>query len=598
METLRRLADIPEKRFTPPPVYGEQTTNWATYVHARTFASDRTPEFDQLASSELQLVDMLVKLEERATSNKDVTASLTLVSLSRDRDENILISKGAFMNIFRRFGIDSRFLQHVKTNRYGLHYDWDVNRVSYYIGTGLYILMWSFDIETRTTRAILLSRDFISTTELGSLRWLLQSEANRLHSPFLLAWISLVHLSHWMDSSTYYLLTTIRQLEELTGYGPYGSNTASSEIPIDKLTQASKNIGYVQVNLANQLRHVTIGLDVASHISTRATKLTDYAVEPYVVWCQRELGEFNSTIPSLQRSLNDSSAYVYYLQERVRSQNTIVYALMTQADARININLAKASKELAEAAKKDGSSMKSIAIMTMLFLPGTYFAALWAVPSLQWGQPDVIQSDFWLYWAFTVPSTLLIFVVWFGLHKWEFRRPKFTRPGKGAAKYEELKGVSPPPTEPVNPWYGPPKPPPFVPPPLPPPPPPPSLAQPPKQYVPTSAPSITRSSDSQAQVLSALSFGDLRAQGYSVPPRAQESLLNLDSYGTQTPTPTIAPPTSNSDDLRAQGYSVPPLAEESLLNPHPSGGQTSAPAAFSVPSTTDVRDYGMPPYPV
>jgi hypothetical protein len=64
---------------------------------------------------------------------------------------------------------------------------------------------------------------------------------------------------------------------------------------------------------------------------------------------------------------------VYYLQERVRSQNTVVYALMTHEDARINISLATASKELAEAAKKDSSSMKSIAIMVCAWLPWISF---------------------------------------------------------------------------------------------------------------------------------------------------------------------------------------------------------------------------------
>ncbi|KAI0970247.1 hypothetical protein F4678DRAFT_436218 [Xylaria arbuscula] len=371
METLRKLADIPDERFKPPPLYGQQASGWITYVHARAYGSRQFPNFNQFTSSEVELVNKLEGLEERVSSNNDVTASLTLVSLGRDQDEHILMSKPEFMSVFRRFGIDSRFLQLVKTNRYGLHYDWNDQRVSYYIGTGLYILMWSFDRQTRATRAILLSRDFINTAELGSLRRLLQLEVHRLHSPFLLAWVSLVHLSNWMDSSTYYLLTSIRQFEELTGYGPYGRKTARSEIPIEQLTQASKNIGYVQVNLANQLRHVTIGMAIATHIASRAAKLADYAVEPYVMSCKQELEEYNSTIPSLQRSLNDSSAYVYYLQERVRSQNTVVYALMTQADARININLAKASKELAEAAKKDSSSMKSIAIMVCAHLPLT-----------------------------------------------------------------------------------------------------------------------------------------------------------------------------------------------------------------------------------
>ncbi|KAI0200189.1 hypothetical protein F4808DRAFT_429969 [Astrocystis sublimbata] len=363
METLRKLADIPDERFKPRWEYVPGDVRPITYVHAEAYKSQRASDFQQHSASEIELPSKLDELERQSSSNQDVTASLTLVSMNRDRDENISITKGAFMALYKRFGIDLRFLQHVRTNRYGLHYDWEGTRCSYYVGTALYILMWSFDRSTRATKAILLSRDFISAEELGSLRRLLQLEIKRLHSPFLLAWVSLVHLSNWMDASTYHLLTSIRQLEELTGYGPYGRKNTNNQVPIDRLTQASKDIGHVQVNLANQQRHVTIGSAIAGHIATRGAKLTDYAVGVYVPKCREELEEFNATIPSLQRSLNDSNAYVDYLQERVRSQNTVVYALMTHEDARINIELAKASKELAEAAKKDSSSMKSIAIM-------------------------------------------------------------------------------------------------------------------------------------------------------------------------------------------------------------------------------------------
>ncbi|KAI0102197.1 hypothetical protein GGR51DRAFT_298240 [Nemania sp. FL0031] len=511
MQTLRQLADISEDRFKPQGSYGRTGASWTAYVHARTFASARSSDFQQAGSNEAELVGKILGLEEQVSSNRDVTASLTLVSVGRDRDENILTSKNVFMTVFRRFGIDPRFLQLVKTNRYGLHYDWENLRVSYYIGTALYILMWSFDRATRKTRAILLSRDFISAEELGSLRRLLQLEVDKLHSPFLLAWVSLVHISNWMDSSTYYLLTNIRQLEELTGYGPYGRKKSSNEIPIDRLTQASKEIGYVQVNLANQLRHVTIGTAISTHIATRAAKLTDYAVEAYTQKCQQELEEFSSTIPSLQRSLNDSSAYVYYLQERVRSQNTVVYALMTHEDARINISLAKASKELAEAAKKDSSSMKSIAIMTMLFLPGTYFAALWAVPSLKWGQPNVIQSDFWWYWAFTGPSTLLIFAIWFGIHRWGLPWPWKLKPGKNNSGYEVLDEASPPRPAPAVGFYG-----------LPPLP----AMQPPVIYsaAPTSAPPV-------------MSLGDPDMPVYSAPPGPDGFAYQPQPYGGQTSAP-------------------------------------------------------------
>jgi hypothetical protein len=40
--------------------------------------------------------------------------------------------------------------------------------------------------------------------------------------------------------------------------------------------------------------------------------------------------------------------------------------------------------------------MKTVAIMTMIFLPATFYAALFAVPSLQWDQPTIIGDRFWI----------------------------------------------------------------------------------------------------------------------------------------------------------------------------------------------------------
>jgi hypothetical protein len=67
---------------------------------------------------------------------------------------------------------------------------------------------------------------------------------------------------------------------------------------------------------------------------------------------------------------------------------------------------------------RDSTSMKTIAIVTMLFLPATFYAALFAVPSLEWTESPVITDKFWIYWAFTLPTTIVVFVVWLGLLNW------------------------------------------------------------------------------------------------------------------------------------------------------------------------------------
>jgi hypothetical protein len=57
--------------------------------------------------------------------------------------------------------------------------------------------------------------------------------------------------------------------------------------------------------------------------------------------------------------------------------------------------------------------MKTIAVMNMAFLPAIFFAALFSMPSLQWDQPTIVHSNFWVYWAFTLPTTVIVFLVWF-----------------------------------------------------------------------------------------------------------------------------------------------------------------------------------------
>jgi Mg2+ and Co2+ transporter CorA len=72
----------------------------------------------------------------------------------------------------------------------------------------------------------------------------------------------------------------------------------------------------------------------------------------------------------------------------------------------------QASLQIAEAAKSDSGAMKTIAIMTMLFLPATFFAALFSMPLLKWDSSLVIQKKFWVYLAFAVPCTVIIVLFW------------------------------------------------------------------------------------------------------------------------------------------------------------------------------------------
>ena len=81
---------------------------------------------------------------------------------------------------------------------------------------------------------------------------------------------------------------------------------------------------------------------------------------------------------------------------------------LNQIDSIRSFKAAKDTQELAQAARQDSSAMKTIAVLTMAFLPATFLATLLSMPSLNWDQ----RKHFVVYWALAIPLTIATFIVW------------------------------------------------------------------------------------------------------------------------------------------------------------------------------------------
>ena len=70
--------------------------------------------------------------------------------------------------------------------------------------------------------------------------------------------------------------------------------------------------------------------------------------------------------------------------------------------------------------------MKTLAAVTVVFLPGTFVAALFSMPLFQWDtrtKPhSAISEQFWIYWATTLPLTILTLALWFVWMRLQTRR--------------------------------------------------------------------------------------------------------------------------------------------------------------------------------
>lgn len=85
---------------------------------------------------------------------------------------------------------------------------------------------------------------------------------------------------------------------------------------------------------------------------------------------------------------------------------------MTQKSNQLSINLASI-------AQRDNATMKALALIGVLYLPGTFISGIFGMTFFNYNPPgnndsaDWMMSDkFWIYWVITIPVTILTVMLW------------------------------------------------------------------------------------------------------------------------------------------------------------------------------------------
>ncbi|ROV90369.1 hypothetical protein VMCG_09748 [Cytospora schulzeri] len=96
------------------------------------------------------------------------------------------------------------------------------------------------------------------------------------------------------------------------------------------------------------------------------------------------------------------------LEMRCKALVDIIYSKMAQEDNNLNARMAVASS-------RDSSSMKALAVITAVFLPGEFISSLFGMSIFDWQPEDgdtIVSYRFWIYWCLTIPLTIVILVMW------------------------------------------------------------------------------------------------------------------------------------------------------------------------------------------
>lgn len=119
--------------------------------------------------------------------------------------------------------------------------------------------------------------------------------------------------------------------------------------------------------------------------------------------------------------LQGIESYAYTTLQRLDIQRSALYNIIAQKESKLNFQMAGEQRKLAHASKRDSAAMKTISLLGAIFFPGAYLASVFSMTffNFQNSSGPSVSEQFWIYWAVTIPVTMIIVGVWY---VWEKKR--------------------------------------------------------------------------------------------------------------------------------------------------------------------------------
>lgn len=221
------------------------------------------------------------------------------------------------------------------------------------------------------------------------------------------------------------------------------------EINSVKLGEASINLGEVRQKLQflmssieslEHIRCLPVDCGPSPPFLNKESTAAEVPDNPEDRLCRQwwyQLREVNIKLLGLRDKCQQHKINIENLQERMKRILSIVSLLLAvrenewahqaqqkrqqTADNQLKIieyqvKMLKQQEFIVARTKRDNTIMKVVAVLTALFLPGTFIATVFSVPVFNWQQDNPIGKHFRTYWYFTAPITTILvvgFSIWF-----------------------------------------------------------------------------------------------------------------------------------------------------------------------------------------
>lgn len=286
----------------------------------------------------------------------------------------------------------------------------------YYFTTVHWCITWTYDHATKNTRGALVY-PLVSNSRNHFVK-ALTSNARYIDQPMLLGLLGSKISLHETEVQHRWFNNSMWAIRDDTGLFTWDEKTGNLvQVDSSRLNYGtiSRELGSLSARVNNQQFWVCKILSFATMMLQEHLKSCQGSRSGQDVARLLQEEDVKEAIEIVKEQAALLLSENQTMTEALTNMMSAIYNLIAQKDSNVGLRLANHSRTLAIESKRDSSSMKTIATVTMAFLPGTFVSSFFAMPMFDWNKPpgdNVNSRTFWIYWAVTVPLTVSVFLLW------------------------------------------------------------------------------------------------------------------------------------------------------------------------------------------
>lgn len=230
-------------------------------------------------------------------------------------------------------------------------------------------IAWVYDETTCCTSALFIS-DVKSLQLRDHLVFGVDKYQQLIDIPMLLGYLSCFMAVHQLGSMLDENFDDIKIIELQTGHNRRNERMNLRPGRLPQLSSIASGLAAAGTARRMDIKRVYACTEYLLHVMEDNC----HSTLPNRAPCHEKLMHLISSIKSLQKVAKAQEFYAEELKQRAIVQQTALFQLLAQKDQQSGLQIASDSRVVALETRKDGSSMKTIAVMTLMFLPPTFIA--------------------------------------------------------------------------------------------------------------------------------------------------------------------------------------------------------------------------------